>query len=484
MDEIENDALSMILFFDDLLLPIFLEWSSSIHWSDWVLFLMETDILRFKSTEDRLRLNHEKVHISQSCHFLTQAIQQYRKQGITKDYIIPSSYLEALQRLNKSKIPLYSAFSKACDEVWRHLLIKSRQITSSPQWPNIQKTLLADQQPITVNHILDNEQYRKYLERYLQSEPCELASLQCWVAAKKVLEQVESLHKRTFFDRLNRTISAHKQPIQGENPRKRSMFKWRFRNNTNSVKFSSDQSSAGSFKSSDGLSKSVSSVEDIAQKLKDVTYTDPVEAFKILLLCLRSVQKEYFPAGNVTANAPATFLPPGRSTKPLSPMSASAQQPNCAGLSEPLRIEIAALLSYHNSLQSQDIDAIDTPYALTCAKALERLLMLLEQEMYSLIISKFASFQASNDYAFLVALMRCEKSLKLLKYDERLTFLYDKVQRETLVHWAESQSGGTLFISCENDLEQHSNKADCEDASDGEYPNPYLKRLFVEFNDD
>ena len=162
----------------------------------------------------------------------------------------------------------------------------------------------------------------------------------------------------------------------------------------------------------------------------DQEYTDPFVVYKILLEGVRQVQKQFFPPQNNSSSSSSsssggsgssvsspsagsrrTSISPAsiksQSPPPLIPeyftsnmqqisLSSSSMDSNfsgrssvyainehsarssgtcsCSGLSDSLRMEIAATLSLNSIVKTKDIEAVDRAFAFACANQLEKLM--------------------------------------------------------------------------------------------------------------
>lgn len=412
MDELDNHTLSLLLLLDDHLFPLFLEWCAGNGLSDMVLFLLEADFLRYKSDEN-FRLIIEKRSMSSIAHHINKIMQlvtekryTYTSHNVVEFHhikqVLSADSIQCYDRLKRSGLPLYAVFNTLADAVWEDLLFNGKNVISSPQWASLRRALIASHNEhslegnenatvLDLDVVLREPALCKYFERFLQHDPSELASLHCLVLVQKLLSQVSGF------------------------------------------KFPRDPSESCENK-----------------HLKEKAYSeraqiDIFEVFKILLNGTRNLQKQFFPAG-------IGFL----STFSLSTMigglrrnsGASTNVVNCAGLSEALRVEIAATLGLNSSVRTEEVESIDKIYAVNCSDVIKQLLLALEKEMLTFLSMKFDMFKtASDDYAVMVAFLQCRNNDNVLKYKKKTEFLYDLVRREQVIHWADSRARGTFFTT-------------------------------------
>lgn len=504
MDELENDSLTLLLILDDNLFPQFLEWTNTAKLTNLVMFLLEADYLRFKCNK-KFQLIKEKINIHQACNFL--------KSGPTYsiERVISHERYQACERLIHSRIPMHASLSHLCDLVWHDLLLQGRKITQSPYWNTMKKNLL-DGAEIDKEEILQDLNYRKYFERYLQINPNDLACLQCWITTKKILMEVKLYHRQKKinpYDSLpldgspipsNRSSSGLSTPSSTTSDRKTSFFaRLRMTSNllgSNSSMLSqagtlltpgksggNDNPSASPLPSSSNLSTNGSSTQSASLSTNKVVcnnydYIDPFEALKVLLNGARSLQRQFFPSNNISSQKNLRFNSFQITSSPASSPALNC----CSGLSEPLRMELAATLTLNASIRTEDIETVDNNFAIACSNILENLLQTVEMETFQYIQSKLDSFMTSNDYAFMMSTIKCQTSPKVVLYAQKLDFLYNIAQQEQLIHWADSRSRGTLFLANDRKLEN-------QDYQDIEEENPHryektIDELDEEYNRD
>lgn len=175
-----------------------------------------------------------------------------------------------------------------------------------------------------------------------------------------------------------------------------------------------------------------STMDDGTQAGADHEYTDPFVVYKILLEGVRQVQKQFFPPQNNSSSSSSSSCGSGSSVSSpsagsrrssISPASIKSQSPpqlvpeyfssnmqhmslssssmdsnfsgrssvyainehssrssgsstscSCSGLSDSLRMEIAATLSLNSIVKTKDIEAVDRAFAFACANQLEKLM--------------------------------------------------------------------------------------------------------------
>lgn len=439
MDDIENDAVLLLCLLDQAIFPHFLEWNKdSQDLSKWILFLLQTDFLKFNG----LIQNHgEDSKVSLAVSYVKQANERYP--------LLTSSHIQSLERLCSSRIPLKAALSPVCQLIWKTIVTRTRRLTSSKHWGSMQNKIVTETVTVELDFILENETYRRYFDRYLQSDPSELGALQCMMNARRLLHRVEPFVRRTLAS--DTSNSGKKEEVRT------SIFSWR-----STMKAVNMAGSGASGKKSADQSPSVTAYKD-----EIITFTDSLEVLKLVLFGMRTLQKEFFPsvgAAPIATSASNQRNSFGHSKTPNNLSSHRNSMSNvrggstsgagifeatniCAGLSEALRVEILATLSQYATIKTvRDVDAMDARFGSTAAKSLYDLVSNLEQETYHFLQHKYTGFLQSSEFVKLFALRQCEVNPHVIRYLSRQHFLHGKVKREELLHWATAQAKGVLYL--------------------------------------
>lgn len=522
MDELDNDALPLLLILDDELFPQLLEWSASKGWSDLVIFLLETDYLRFK-TNDLFESDYDSLTLYEPFHLIEK-----NNDGCFNKFCQPEK-VEALKRLLNSGIPLKSVYSQVCSAVWKEMLDRGNQIIYSRFWPSVRRCIVQHHE-IAIEDMLCDDSKRQYFDRYIQHDASDLASLQCLLSLRRILKALDRYkvgpdtpEKRTLVSS-NSNLAAATHSIGTSSPNTGlDMFSYllgrskdesgpsmmnRWRASKNAV-VSASKALQAPFA---GHHHSHAAPGGIAAQPPQHDYTDPFEAFKILLEGTRQLQKQFFPtSANLTSGTTTAFTtlgtvanntngflyggshrrgsnaayacsssdagdsssaassPRARSNSGSSPRASNNQPPpvhphhhhghhmhphrNCSGISEALRIEIQSTLTINSSVRAREIETVDRAFAFACAHMLEKLLKALEQEMLTYISAIFTEFQETNDYALMVAHARALKCKRVSDYVCKLEFLYDRVRQQRIVSWKDTQTRGErevqfFFVFC------------------------------------
>ena len=120
---------------------------------------------------------------------------------------------------------------------------------------------------------------------------------------------------------------------------------------------------------------------------------------------------------------------------------------NCAGLSEPLRMEISATLSLNSAVRTRDIETVDEAFAFACANMLEKLLHRLQEETYAYIQKVYATFeQTSTDYVAMLAHHKVGALPAVIDYSCKSEFIYDRVRHLKRIPWNDAQANGKLLL--------------------------------------
>ena len=264
--------------------------------------------------------------------------------------------------------------------------------------PKAVSLLSEESHTIEADNVIDNSKKRSsLLSRW------RLSSTQAVSSANKVLQANSSL-----------AITAKNIPVSNN--------------------ISAAVSSSGSGSNLEGNSHGGSSSEG-SQAGADHEYTDPFIVYKLLLEGVRQVQKQFFPPQNnsssssgSSSNSSVSSPSTGSRRSSISPASNKSQSPpplvpeyfsnimqhislssssmdsnfsgrssvyaindqstrssgtcSCSGLSDSLRLEIAATLSLNSIVKTKDIEAVDRAFAFACANQLEKLMTSLVRQSF------------------------------------------------------------------------------------------------------
>lgn len=521
MDEIDNESLSVLMILDDDLFPQLLEWSANKGWSDLVIFLLETDYLRFK-TNDMFESEPDKTGLYEPFYLIE------KNSGGCFDTFFNSEQLDALKRLIDSGIPLNSVYSQICSSVWKEMLSRTGDIVNSSIWPTVRKSIV-DGHDISLEEMLADDMKRKYFDRYLHGDACDMAALQCLLSVRRIfasLKRYKAIVPSIDGTAHDSHIGAEKTTSPGHTAAPSSNIFSYFggKSNDDSLSImkrwkasktaivSASKALQAPFSASMHSTHANNSSQNISTQQE--FYTDPFEAFKILLEGTRQLQKQYFPSStNLSAGASSAFAayPNGTNSSGSSPngnhynttpraqqtynnnsnidvlsprgtvgssgrpplayinvsTANSNQQPtnqshhssprnsypahvaqarNCSGISEALRIEIQSTLTVNASVRSREIETVDRAFAIACAQMLDQQLHALETEMLAYIGMIFNQFVETNDYVLMVAQHRARQCKRIVDYNNKLEFLYDRVRQQKVVSWKDAQTRGIMIL--------------------------------------
>jgi hypothetical protein len=483
MDELDNSALSLLLILDDDLFPQLLDWSASQGWSDLIIFLLETDYFRFKTNGSFEEADCIKPTLFEAYHLIRK-----NAGGHFGAFFTPEK-LNALNRLLDSGIPLNSVYSQICNGVWKELLVRASQIVDSSSWPSVRRSLVENYE-ISLEEMLNDASKRLYFDRYIQGEPCDLAALQCLLSVRRILKDLSKYKLRSEGPSSPSTPQPTTKPttsktaeffglfgIATEDGGSSIMRRWRA--SKNAVTSASKALQAPFAQSTHSLHPTAIT----SQHQCTNEYSDPFEAFKVVLEGTRKLQKQFFPSSTAVSGANSAFTSYTTATNSLSgyapatyrendssdsntntsnsaatsprnhlgespnqrrarPVSGGGSQRNCSGISEALRIEIQNTLTVNASVRAREIDTVDRAFAFACTHILEQLLLALEKEMLTYVTDIFDDFVETTDYAKMVAHARALNCQRIADYTAKLEFLYDRVRQQRIISWKDMHTKG------------------------------------------
>eukprot|EP01033_Poteriospumella_lacustris_P003981 gene3981-2834_t len=409
MDDIENDAILLLSLLDENIFPHFLEWNKGQRdLSKWILFLLQTDYLSFKGLthgkEERAKLAHFAYHI---------------KHANNRCPLLTDKEISTLDRLCNSRIPFKVALSPICQHIWRTVMIRTRQLAASKYWSVMHSKIVTNPEATDLDFVLSNETYRRYFDRFLQTDPAELAALH---------KDFGAAHATPYVVVFTDGVEAFKVLLFGVRSLQREFFP-----STSSSAASATSSSAGGSSTATGHRHSFAGVSQATTRGAAGRHSSTLSA---------SLAASAAAAAAVAATA-------GTAASAAAAAAVAAEPPTvCAGLSDTSRVEILALLAQHTSIKtSSDADSLDHRFALAAAKTLYDVLLRLERALYVFLQRKFQAFVASQEYMKLIALVACEQHPQVWKYLARTQFLEGDVRRAVpLLHWASAEAAGVLYV--------------------------------------
>ena len=316
MDEVDNESLSVLMILDDDLFPQLLEWSANKGWSDLVIFLLETDYLRFK-TNDMFESEPDKTGLYEPYYLIE------KNSGGCFDKFFNPEQLTALKRLIDSGIPLNSVYSQICSTVWKEMLSRTGDIVHSPIWPTVRKSIV-ERHEISMEEMLADDMKRKYFDRYMHGDACDLAALQCLLSVRRIFASLKRFKDAVpSADGTSHEVQggATKAAPMGQNaaPQQSTIFSY-FGNKSNddnqsimkrwkaskTAIVSASKALQAPFSASTHSTHANNTSQNITTQQE--FYTDPFAAFKILLEGTRQLQKQYFPSStNLSAGSNSAF---------------------------------------------------------------------------------------------------------------------------------------------------------------------------------
>lgn len=455
MDELENSPLSILLVLDDSLFPQLLEWASAERWSTLLIFILETDFFRFRSDE----MHSQLPNVGQS--FLSSRVEEFQlsisnPEGPFSKFL-NAKQTEALVRVAASQIPLHCVLSQVCDIVWKNILSRAQGITKSSSWPSVRRFMMKGLN-INLDLVMNEPSSRIYFERFLQSEQANLSCLHCYAGVNRLLKSV-ALFNRPCGEAVH-TDPCHDKRIRAPHSSLASIADARHVLQSTSGSMATGSSGAaisGGTGSRAGttwgdpggdnskVTGDILNWQDSKNKDVAYAYVDTLEAFKVLLEGTRSLQKQFFPVSN--ASSAGSNIGHSNSRRGSGGIvSVSEAVLVCGGLSEALRMEIAAALALNSSVRTSEIDSVDEAFAEACSNSLQSLLVSLELELRRHLLVKFQQFENSEEYGLMIAMSKAEKCGPVQKYLTKLEFLYDRVRRHKFISWVQEEAKGRMYL--------------------------------------
>ena len=121
---------TLLLILDDEYFPFLLDWAQSEGISNAILFLLESDALRFNhvSSAQQLRLHRLINTFFDIPHVPSDTAVIHHLHAVYED-------------ISSHRIPLNCFLSMACDVAWKSLIIKSQSLPQSNVWPSIRRSM-------------------------------------------------------------------------------------------------------------------------------------------------------------------------------------------------------------------------------------------------------------------------------------------------------------------------------------------------------
>lgn len=410
-----------LLLLEDSFLPLVMNWAAEEDWSDLLLFLLETDSLRFPSIlMDKAYVNTSRF--VQDPWALSRIVSSYiapsqsDNKTLKVSKLMSSEKSKSVVKLTSYGIPLAAVFSVICDRTWQKIMSLGANLPSKKCiWSALQKCIVGDTKLELVT-VLKKENYRSFLVNFLQQSPAESACLQCCLQVRYILDELEQFKFPSSHDHVRSTIcdnkdhinsvvecSAHlpdngvylshsKVPAEFSSgtavitaKRKGSFFPFGAANSAPKAAVSGSSSIAVRGGGDNLVSFATpaapvaAAVSATSQTERGEDYLDPLGAFALLLLETRKLHRKFFntagalpplqttPSGRMNSadfgNASHSSLNSGTSVASYkgsmeSPSSHAANVP-CAGPSETLRLELTATLAQTSSVHLADVETLE-----------------------------------------------------------------------------------------------------------------------------
>lgn len=425
-----------LLLLDDIFIPQFLDWGSSLGYDDIFLFMLEADCNRFRVSYENVPTDIERL-ISQYC----------KVDGpILKFNLLSKDSIEVLNEIISSKLDLYCGLATMCDILWDFVVKRCDDILKIPSF---RKKIVGDNK-FELLSVLNDKNLRRFLETYMMDCTNNYSCLMTWRDTKSILTMLEKFKQKSNPSvNNNNSISSS---IPGTNsttavtlsavtppPIKTSYLKRLFssssRSNTSAKNKSqtSKQSSTSSGNQSlrdTNIANTVfvsSAVQSSASIKADseigADFLDPYAALKVAIRGAKALQTRYF---IVNAAQSPSYKGHRLSMGSLSSSqigalaAASSTLPTVAGaaaivpgVTDNQRLDLASTL---DMVAAVDVDSIDMAFAKSCLGRLERILLSIERETFQTLQVEYPSFLLSDQFACLMADKTCRSSEKIRAY--------------------------------------------------------------------
>lgn len=125
-----GEAIIELILLEENFLPLAMNWAAEENWADLLLFILETDTLRYPSV------------LIQDASVLSRILNSYlnpHKKDVDTDAIatklrvsdlISHEMFDSLQKLISYTIPLPAVFAVICDLTWRKIMLFGNDISS------------------------------------------------------------------------------------------------------------------------------------------------------------------------------------------------------------------------------------------------------------------------------------------------------------------------------------------------------------------
>ena len=198
-----------LMVLDDTMLPMALNCAADEGWSQVLLFLLETDKLRFPH-------QHEEEEDDEGKCAAMARLLETNAGSLQKHRLLSARDAASLRWLARNGIPLDAALAGVCEAAWWGVALPHCK-----QWPGrtaVQRQILGDQDdpayPLTAV-LASPELLRPYLARFLRARcahvmPC----YECWVAVRSALARLDKLKTRGDAGRRSPRPRPTDEPLQ------------------------------------------------------------------------------------------------------------------------------------------------------------------------------------------------------------------------------------------------------------------------------
>ena len=207
-----------LLLLEDSFLPLVMNWAAEEDWSDLLLFLLETDSLRYPSISTN-KESASKSRFIQDPFALARIVNSYiapsesEQTKLRVGDLISLPTMSSIERLTAFGIPLAAVFSSICERTWQKILTFGENLPYKKYiWPALQKSIVEDTKFELVT-VLTKPNYQSFLVTYLQHSPAESACLKCWHQVRNILDALETFKYPTLSSHLRDSIANNRASI-------------------------------------------------------------------------------------------------------------------------------------------------------------------------------------------------------------------------------------------------------------------------------
>lgn len=204
-----------LLLLEDSFLPLVMNWAAEEDWSDLLLFLLETDSLRFPSILAEKGTTNVSTNVSRfiqdPCAIL-RIVNSYitphetEKKNRKVGDLLSVEKMNSIKKLTTYGIPLAAVFSVICDRTWQKIMKLGENLpTKKCIWSALRKSVVEDIKLELVT-VLKKENYRSFLIRFLQPSPAESACLHCCLQVRYILDELEKFKYPSLVEQVRNSV--------------------------------------------------------------------------------------------------------------------------------------------------------------------------------------------------------------------------------------------------------------------------------------